>query len=51
MINKKEELELIPSEEKVIQLNTIQRKPYVREQYKTEEIELPGREIVRESFV
>lgn len=32
-------------------MNTIQRQPLVREKYKTEEVTIPGRQIIRESLI
>lgn len=51
VINKKEELEFIRGQDKFLNLNTVQRNPLVREQYKTETVTVPGREIIRESEI
>lgn len=51
VINNKEEIQLIPGQDKTISLNSIQKEPYVKEQYRTETITRPGREIIRESVI
>lgn len=51
VVNNREQVELIPGEQKVIDLNSVQKEPYVREAYKTETVTRPGREIQRETYI
>lgn len=44
-------MELIPGKQDTYELNTIQRKPLIRETFKTETVTVPGREIIRESVI